>query len=130
MQIIQTIHGHSKWIIAALALIVLVKFLIGLVRGGKAESLDFTLARVFAWAMTAQFVLGLINLVGKLSGATGAMYRQAWEHAFTGILILGLSHMLAPMLRKRGLLVALIMAVVALALTYINVLTIGRGWSL
>jgi hypothetical protein len=128
MQVIQTIHGHSKWIVAAIALVLVVKFLLGLIQKGKPQNLDLTLARVFAIVMTLQFVMGVINLVAKLTGVSGAMYRQAWEHAFTGTIIVGLSHMVGPMLRKRGYLVALIMGVVALALTYINVLTIGRGW--
>ena len=128
MLLLQTIHGHWRWVLALEAVLVIVKYALSLIQKSRYEGIDVTLGKAFAAVITVQFVLGLINIVGRLSGATGAMYRQAWEHTFTGIIITGLAHMLVPMTRKRGYLVGLIIALVSLLLMFVNVATVRGGW--
>jgi hypothetical protein len=128
LQTLQIIHGHWRWILALVALVLIVKYILTAVQKSKFEGIDVTLGRVFAGVMTIQFLLGMINMVARLTGATGAMYRQAWEHVFTGIIALGLSHMLVPIARKRGALFGLIIAAVTLGLMVLNVVTVRGTW--
>jgi hypothetical protein len=128
MIFLQTLHGHWRWVLAVLAIVIIVKYAIGLIQKSRYEGLDVTLGRVFAGAVTVQFVLGLINTVGKLAGVTGSMYRQAWEHVFTGVIITAFAHALVPMTRKRGYLIGLIITVLSLLLMVVNVISVRGGW--
>lgn len=128
MLLLQTIHGHWRWILALVAILLVVKYALSLIQKSRYEGIDLTLGRVYAGVITVQFVLGVINVIGKLTGATGAMYRQAWEHVFTGVIITALAHMIVPMTRKRGYLVGLILAALSLVLMFLNVATVRGGW--
>ena len=127
MQIITTIHGQWRWVLAALAIIILVKCAIGLAGKRKPQPMDTTLARMFSIALGIQFLLGIVNVIELLS--RGAMYRQAWEHAFTGLIAVALGSMVAPMLRRRGsYVVPLVLVALTLALAAVNVATVRGTW--
>ncbi|MCS7056045.1 MAG: hypothetical protein NZM18_07750 [Thermoflexales bacterium] len=95
-----TIHGLIRWVLAVLAVIVLVRYAVGWLGKQSFTTTDRQLGTAYAVAITVQFVLGLINLI--LLAANGA-FRPAVhiEHAFYGLIATGLAHML-PMFKKRS----------------------------
>lgn len=133
MQTLQIIHGEWRWILALIAVIVIIKYAIGWLGQQSFSKLDHNLGRLFAGAMTIQFVLGLITILYKIS--LGATYRQMWEHAFTGVIAVGLAHML-PRFRKNADAArfrnSLLVVAIALALVLANVLLLmpltGGQW--
>ncbi len=93
------IHGVFRWVLAAVAIIVLVKYVVGWLTKGAFTDIDAILGRLFAGAMTIQFLLGIINLIGFIS--MGAFRPGAHiEHAFYGLIATALSHM-TSMFRKQ-----------------------------
>ena len=100
MEIIETIHGLWRWVLAILGIIVIVKSAIGLIQGAEYTETDRKLAFYFAMAVTVQFLLGAVNLVGEI--ANGAFNpRLHMEHAITGTVATALSHM-PPMFKRRA----------------------------
>lgn len=127
MQIFTLIHGYWRWVIAALAVVILVKYVLGFVAKTKPVALDTTLARVFSAAVGIQFVLGIINLISEIS--QGAMVRQTWEHSVLGIIIVALGSMVGPMLRRRGnYVIPLVLVALSLVLAYVNVTLLRGSW--
>ncbi len=130
MDFIQTIHGLWRWVFGILAVVVVVKYALGWLTSAKFTALDQKLAGWFAWAMTIQWVLGLLNLVIKIMG--GAFNSRVHiEHLTIGTIALALSHM-TNMFRKRGdrarFLGSLILILLALALGVMNVARVRGGW--
>ena len=64
MDLIQTIHGLWRWVLAITAIILIAKSVIGLARGAEYSEADRKLAFYFAMAVTVQFLLGAANLIG------------------------------------------------------------------
>lgn len=60
MDIIVFIHSYLRWVVLALALVVIVKSLLGWTQGKSYESLDNGLASGFLGSLHLQLVLGLI----------------------------------------------------------------------
>jgi hypothetical protein len=131
LETLQTIHGHWRWILLAVALIAGVKYLIGLVTNGKVGSLDKQLALGFAIAMTIQFVLGLVALIGKF--ANGLFIPGLhMEHLTYGLIATGLSHAI-PMRKEARPDAArfrsgLIFIVISLVLVVFSVIRVRGGW--
>ncbi|MCL6615536.1 MAG: hypothetical protein K6T39_00105 [Anoxybacillus ayderensis] len=94
-----TIHGLIRWVLAALAVVLLVRYAIGWLGKRPFADLDRQLGTAYAGAMTVQFLLGLVNLL--LLVANGA-FRPGMhiEHAFYGLLATALSHM-TPMFKNQ-----------------------------
>lgn len=130
-QTIMTIHGHWRWVLALIAVVAIVKFLIGWLGKGKVTQLDKTIATAFAGAMTVQLVLGLINLGFVLSLGTFSP-RLHGEHLVTGIIAVGLSHAV-PMrkddrpdtARFRS---GVILTAISLIASVMNVILVRGGW--
>jgi len=130
MEFIQTIHGLWRWVLAIAAIVVIVKSIIGLVRGAEYTETDRKLAFYFAMAITVQFLLGAVNLIGKISiGAFNP--RLHMEHLVTGTVATALSHM-PPMFKRRSgrarFAGTLILAVLALLVAVINVGMVRGSW--
>jgi hypothetical protein len=131
MATILTIHGHLRWVLALVAILALVKFVLGWFGKGKVSALDKTLGQVLAWSMTLQLILGVINLVNfAMAGAFNP--GRHIEHLTYGFIAVGLSHALP--LRKeerddtarfRG---AAIMTLVALLLIVLSVFRLRGSW--
>ena len=58
------IHGYWRWVLLTLAILAAVKFAMGWFGNGKVQAIDKQLASWFTIAMTIQFVLGLISIIG------------------------------------------------------------------
>ena len=79
MTFVQTFHGHWRWIVALVAIVAVVKFLLGVIGKGKVAQIDKTIAAAFAGVMTVQFVLGVVTLIWKISLGAFAPAVQASE---------------------------------------------------
>lgn len=94
-----TVHGLIRWVLAALALIVLVRYATGWLGKRPFTDADRQLGAIYAGAITVQFVLGLVNLIWL--GLNGAFRPSVHiEHAFYGLVATGLTHM-APMFKNQ-----------------------------
>lgn len=90
MAIIRTIHGELRWVIAIVAIIVLIKFAIGWFGKREYQPIDRTLLLIYTSLMDVNLVLGLILLFSL--GLSG-MVRL--EHAITMILAVVSAHLTA-----------------------------------
>ncbi|MFO7664531.1 MAG: hypothetical protein R6X18_18330 [Chloroflexota bacterium] len=90
MDLIRIIHGELRWIIALVALVVIVKYFIGWLGKREYTSLDRGLLVGYTALMDVNLVLGLILL---FSYGISGMYRI--EHAVTMILAVVAAHMTA-----------------------------------
>jgi hypothetical protein len=84
-----TIHGEIRWLVALLAAIVIVKFLIGWLGKRSYTSLDRTLLTVYTILLDINVLLGLILLF------TGGFNGPRLEHATTMLLAVIAAHMTA-----------------------------------
>jgi heme A synthase len=130
MEIIQTIHGLWRWVLAIAAIVLIVKSVIGLAKGAEYTEADRKLAFYFAMAVTVQFLLGAANLIGKISiGAFSA--RLHMEHLVTGTVATALSHM-PPMFKRRSSRArfagTLILAVLSILVAIVNVGLVRGSW--
>lgn len=97
-------HSWTRWVLLLLAVAVLFRSLIGLMRGQAFTGLDRTLSLIFFWALNVQFVLGLALYAGlspvvraAFSDMASAMKDGAIrffvaEHFVTAILAIGAGH--------------------------------------
>ena len=130
-EFVEKFHGHWRWLVALVAVVALVKFLIGWLSKGEVQKLDKQIGGAFAIVMTVQFVLGLVTLVGVfIEGSFNPRYHG--EHLVTGLIAVGLSHTLP--LRKDDrpstarFRTAFIMTLVSLVLAVMNVIIVRGGW--
>lgn len=131
MSILLMIHSIVRWLIVITALIAIVKFTLGWLRGGMFQKMDKGLASGFSGLMDLQFSLGVILLIW--SGVTGAgfpMYRI--EHAVTMTAAVVVGHLPArwkkseDKIRFRNTLFCILGA---LLLVYAGVMSLPGGWS-
>jgi hypothetical protein len=117
------IHGIFRWVLAIVAIIVLVKYVIGWLGKGKFTDTDAMLGRLFAGAMSIQFLLGIINLIGFISiGAFNP--RIHIEHTFYGLIATSLSHMTSMFRRQEDSVRfrnAALLVLIALVLIFLSV---------
>ena len=94
MNILLMAHSGIRWLILLVALIAIVKFLIGWLRGGSFKGMDRGLMSGFSGLMDLQATLGIILMLW--SGFAGAGFpRYRLEHALTMIIAAVVAHMSA-----------------------------------
>ncbi len=126
------IHGYWRWLLLVLAIVAAVKFAMGWFGNSKVQAIDKQLAAWFAIAMTIQFVLGLINIIGYISiGAFNP--RIHMEHAVYGLIATGLAHAI-PMRKEQRPDVArfrmgFIFVLASLIVVLVSVIRLRGGWS-
>ena len=82
MSFLLIIHSYLRWLILIVALVAVVKFAWGWLRGGTFQRMDLGLASGFSGLMDLQAALGLIFLIWNgLAGTGFPMFRI--EHAVT-----------------------------------------------
>ena len=130
--IIQTIHGHWRWVVALVAVAALVKFAIGWLGKGKVSAFDKQLAMVYAIVITIQLALGVINLIIKLTQGIfiGSLYP---EHIVYGLVATGLAHAI-PMRKDerpddRRFRMGTIFVLASLVIVLLSVVRLRGGWS-
>ena len=87
MGFVQMIHSINRWIIVVVAVIALIKFLIGWLRDQEYLSRDRGLMAAYTGLLDLQLILGIILLIDL--GLVG--YRI--EHAFTMMIAIILAHL-------------------------------------
>lgn len=127
MALLMTIHGELRWLVALVALVVVVKFLFGWLGKREYTSLDRTLLTVLTIVLDINVLLGLILLLfgGGFSG-------PRLEHATTMLLAAVAAHMTAiwrrstdsPTKYRNQLLLVLL----ALALVFLGVWRLRGGF--
>jgi hypothetical protein len=120
-----TVHGFIRWLLAALAILLIVRYTVGWLGKRDFVSIDRQLALAYAAVMTVQFVLGAVNL---LLLALNNAFRPGVhiEHAFYGLLATALAHIAPAQKGEHRHRSALILIVVSLAVVFFSVVRL-RG---
>lgn len=84
MEILHGIHSFLRWLIVVVALIAIVKFALGWLKGGAYKGMDRGLTAAFSGLMDLQAVLGIILLIWMALG--GAEF--AWQRATHGLIMI------------------------------------------
>lgn len=90
MGVIRVVHGELRWIIAIVAVIVIIKFLIGWLGKREYQPVDRYLLLGYTTLMDINLLLGLILLV-----TLGISTMHRIEHAVTMILAVVVAHLTA-----------------------------------
>lgn len=127
MDIVRTIHGEFRWLVAIVAVVVIVKFALGLIKKSEYKSMDRGLMSAFVGLIDINFLLGLILLF-----SLGFDSRTRLEHAGTMFVAVLLAHSNAAWRKSTGSAKKfrnnLILVVVVLALVFVGVITIRGGF--
>jgi hypothetical protein len=94
MSFLLTLHSHNRWLFVLLAVVLIVKLTINLVKRNPWSGLDGILLRTYTALMSLQFLIGLILFynLGSALNWDMKLLRLNLEHATTMIIALGLSH--------------------------------------
>ena len=130
METLLVIHSHTRWLILLVALIAIVKFTMGWLRGGAFKGMDRGLAAGFSGLMDLQATLGLIFLIWTSVVGTPFTPNRI-EHLTTMIIAAVLAHLPArwknapdtPRFRN-----TLFCIVGALVLVFVGVIRLRGGW--
>lgn len=127
MALLLTIHGEIRWLVALLAAVVIIKFLIGWLGKRNYTSLDRTLLTGYTILLDINVLLGLIILFfgGDFSGAR-------LEHATTMLLAAIAAHMTAIWRRSTDSTTKfrnqVLLVILSLALVLFGVSRLGKGF--
>ncbi|MCA9899330.1 MAG: hypothetical protein H6654_02765 [Ardenticatenaceae bacterium] len=127
MDFLRTIHGEVRWLVAIVALIVIVKFAIGLIQKSEYKSMDRGLMSGLVGLIDINFVLGLILLIGL-----GFDSQVRLEHAGTMFVAVVLAHSNAAWRKSEDSAKKfrnnLILVLVVLALVFMGVTRLRGGF--
>lgn len=125
MEMLITIHGELRWIVAALAIIVIGKFAYGWLTKQKYAPIDRKLLLGFTIAMDITVLLGLINLIGRFGVSQ-------LEHATTMLLALIAAHLTAMWRRSDNSEIKyrnqMLLVLLSLALVFVGVWRLRGGF--
>ncbi|MEY2819673.1 MAG: hypothetical protein ACKOBL_13640 [Chloroflexota bacterium] len=131
MDILLVIHSHTRWLILLVAILAIVKFAIGWLRGSAFKGMDRGLAAGFSGLMDLQATIGLIFLIW--TSVVGVPFTpNRMEHATTMIIAAVLGHLPArwknspDAIRFRNTLFCI---VGALVLVFMGVVRLRGGWT-
>jgi len=131
MLLVLMFHSILRWVILFVALIAIVKFALGWLKGGEFKGMDRGLMSGFSGLMDLQATLGIIFLLWSgFAGAGFPMYRI--EHGFTMILAAVTAHLSArwknaeAKIRFRN---NLFIIIVSLALVLVGIAILPGGFN-
>lgn len=87
MGFVQMIHSINRWIIVVVAVVALVKFLIGWIRSSDYQPADRGLMAAYTGLLDLQLILGIILLIGL------GLKDYRIEHAITMLIAIILAHL-------------------------------------
>jgi hypothetical protein len=87
MDFVLMIHSINRWIIVVIAVVALIKFLIGWLRSSSYQPADRGLMAAYTGLLDLQLLLGIILLIGR-----GLLNYQI-EHAVTMLIAIILAHL-------------------------------------
>jgi len=126
VDIVRTIHGEFRWLVAIVAVVVIVKFAWGLIQKAEYKSADRGLMSALVGLIDINFLMGLILLFNR------GFDRQALEHAGTMFFAVLLAHSNAAWRKStdsaKKFRNNLILVVVVLALVFVGVQAIRGGF--
>ncbi|MCC6601772.1 MAG: hypothetical protein IT327_01110 [Anaerolineae bacterium] len=127
MDIVRTIHGEFRWLVAIVAVVVIVKFAWGLIQKAEYKSADRGLMSALVGLIDINFLLGLILLF-----SLGFQVRERLEHAGTMFLAVLLAHSNAAWRKStdsaKKFRNNLILVIVVLVLVFVGVQAIRGGF--
>jgi len=125
MDFIQTVHSLNRWLIVAVGLITMVKFLIGWIGKKSYEDTDRRLMTIYTVLLDIQLLLGIVLLIGL------GLINYRIEHAVTMIIAVVLAH-LSRIWRDKDDNVQFrnnfIVIIVGLLLIVAGVFVLPQGW--
>lgn len=128
MGFLLTFHGEMRWLVALVALVTLVKFLLGWLGNRQYQRLDRILLAATTGLMDLNLLLGLILLVGLGGGLPG----HRIEHAVTMLLAIVVMHSSSRWRKSESSMVkfrnGFLTVLVALVLVFVGVLRLRGGW--
>jgi hypothetical protein len=128
VQLLLTIHGEVRWLVALVAVALIVKLTLGWTRGAEFKGLDRGLMTAFTGLLDLNFILGLILLFG-LGGPTTS---HRLEHAVTMLLAIVTAHTSAMWRRSDDSVKKfrnnLIVVALAAILVVLGVTRLRGGW--
>ena len=95
MNILLMLHSILRWIILLVAIIAIVKFALGWLRGGQFKGIDRGLMAGFSGLMDLQVTLGIIFLLWSGIGAGAGFSPQCIEHGVIMIIAAVVAHLSA-----------------------------------
>lgn len=127
MDIVRTIHGEMRWLVVLVAIIVIVKFAVGLIRKSEYGPMDRGLMSGLVGLIDLNFLLGLILLI-----SLGFDSRTRLEHVGTMFIAVLLAHSNAAWRKSEDSAKKfrnnLILVIVVLALVFAGVLLLVPGF--
>ena len=131
MGILLMIHSILRWVIVIIAIVAIVKFALGWLRGGAFKGMDRGLASGFSGLIDLQSTLGLIFLVWTgLAGAGFPMYRI--EHTVTMLIAAFVGHLSSRWKNaddKTRFRNSLFIVIDVLIIVFIGVARLPGGWN-
>jgi hypothetical protein len=127
MELLYTIHSHTRWLIVAIVVLALVKLAITWSRGASFSGADRGLLSAAIGFIDLQMLMGVILLFGLDQGFP----RYRIEHGVTMILAVAAAHFTAKWkkvegpVRARNSFIALLIAAV---LIFVGVMRLPGGW--
>lgn len=92
MNILLIAHSYLRWLVLITALVAVVRFTLGWLRGGAFQEMDRGLASGFSGLMDLQAALGIIYLIWNgVAGAGFPLYRI--EHAVIMLIAAAVAHL-------------------------------------
>jgi drug/metabolite transporter (DMT)-like permease len=98
MEVLQTIHGHTRWLVVLAVVGVAGYALYGALTRKAYDALAVRMMTAFSSIVGLQWALGLLVFVTQFSVSISSGYR--WEHTVTGTLALAIAHAHFSMKRK------------------------------
>lgn len=89
MDILQTIHGHTRWLVLLAVILPAIYMVYGAIARRAYNKLAYRLMLTFSSVIGLQWVLGLVVFL-VVNFNMGSGYR--WEHALTNTLALAAAH--------------------------------------
>lgn len=127
MEIVRTLHGEMRWLVAIVAIVVIVKFAIGLIRKAEYGRMDRGLMSGLVGLIDINFLLGLILLI-----SLGFDSRTRLEHVGTMFVVVLLAHSNAAWRKSTDSAKLfrnnLILVIVVLALVFVGVTLLIPGF--
>lgn len=131
MNFLLVAHSYLRWLVLLVAILAVVKFTIGWLRGGEFKGMDRGLTAGFSGLLDLQVTLGLVLMIWTgLAGVGFPLFRI--EHAIAMILAAVVAHLparwknAAVAIRFRN---TLFCVLGALLLIYAGVMSLPGGWS-
>ena len=129
MGILLMLHSIVRWLIVVVGLIAIVKFLVGMTRGGEFDKMDRRLSAGFSGLIDLQVMLGLLYFFITGFGGVGfPLFRI--EHMLTMLVAAAVAH--APSMFKKAAnkyAVAFYSVLGTMILILIGVSFLPGGWS-